>query len=298
MTIQQIRYVIEVARCGSINKAAKELYTTQPNISNAIKNLEEELNISLFKRSSSGMTLTEVGKKFIQHSRTLLYEMESLEALQDDEAPARLTICAATYPAIDHAFVRLCRQYQGRGQYQFTRRVMNLLDTIEAVAKGTGDMGILAFNVRQNYSIQVALQNYELHYERLFQLPLSIQLRPDHPLLCAEGFDRNRLWDYPFIHYDESGKTLSGNAGLSAFPFINPARSISVSNPNTRWELIQQTDAYGFACPVYLDGCLQTNVVSIPLGIEMEFGAVYRQEEPPDSAAAQFLRNLHQDVGK
>lgn len=72
MTLQQVRYVLEISRCGNISKAAQLLCLTQPYLSNILKDLENELHITIFNRSRTGVTLTEAGQEFLQYARPLL----------------------------------------------------------------------------------------------------------------------------------------------------------------------------------------------------------------------------------
>ena len=79
MTLQQLKYVLAVASKGSINEAAKSLFISQPSLSNAIKELEQELKINIFVRTNRGMTLTNDGFEFIGYARQVIQQYEMLE---------------------------------------------------------------------------------------------------------------------------------------------------------------------------------------------------------------------------
>ena len=100
MTLQQIRYVMEISRCGSISKAAQELYLTQPYLSSTLKDLENELHISIFSRSRKGITLTRDGQEFLRYAKTLLEQEERILH------PA--CAAAALSPGGLHAALSLC----------------------------------------------------------------------------------------------------------------------------------------------------------------------------------------------
>lgn len=78
MTLQQLHYIIGVSESGSFNKAAENLYVSQPSLTSAIKEVEKEFNISIFKRSSKGISLTQDGKEFIQYARQIYAQYENL----------------------------------------------------------------------------------------------------------------------------------------------------------------------------------------------------------------------------
>ena len=79
MTLQQLRYVITIANTGSMHTAAESLFITQPNLSKAIKDLEEELEIIIFNRTNKGVLLTDEGLKFLSYARQVLEQVDLLE---------------------------------------------------------------------------------------------------------------------------------------------------------------------------------------------------------------------------
>ena len=79
MTLQQIHYVLTVAASGSMNKAAEELFISQPSLTNAIKDLESEIGIKIFLRTSRGVILTKEGEEFLLYSRQLYQQYELME---------------------------------------------------------------------------------------------------------------------------------------------------------------------------------------------------------------------------
>ena len=78
MNITELRYIIEIAQCGSVSAASKRLYVAQPNISKAIRSLEEEYQIQLFVRTARGMVPTREGQQFIAQARRVIQEIEGL----------------------------------------------------------------------------------------------------------------------------------------------------------------------------------------------------------------------------
>jgi DNA-binding transcriptional LysR family regulator len=72
MNIQQMKYVVAVANNGSFREAAKKLYITQPSLSNGIRELEEEIGVTLFTRTNKGALITEEGRIFLEHAEKIL----------------------------------------------------------------------------------------------------------------------------------------------------------------------------------------------------------------------------------
>ena len=79
MTLQQLRYVIQAADSRSMNEAAKQLYISQPSLSGAIKDLEEEIGTEIFKRTNKGTVLTPEGEEFLGYARQVAEQYQLLE---------------------------------------------------------------------------------------------------------------------------------------------------------------------------------------------------------------------------
>ena len=79
ISVKQMKYAVEIARCGSINQAAQNLFVTQPSLSKAMKELENVLGYTVFQRGPSGTTVTEEGREFLQTAEEIVYKLERLE---------------------------------------------------------------------------------------------------------------------------------------------------------------------------------------------------------------------------
>ena len=111
MTIQQFRIVLEVAKTGSISRAASNLYLSQPNASNSIRALEKELGYTIFNRTNTGIIVTEQGQRFLTHARKLLSEVEQIEDVKNEAHVYRLHLGILSYAPTVEAFLRLCAEY-------------------------------------------------------------------------------------------------------------------------------------------------------------------------------------------
>lgn len=109
MNITELRYLVAIMKWGSVSAAAKQLYAAQPNVSKALKNLEEEYGLRIFERSSTGMIPTEQGKRFIRQAQRVLQQVDELaqEAHQQRScAELRVVLTHATYAS--YAAVDFC----------------------------------------------------------------------------------------------------------------------------------------------------------------------------------------------
>ena len=116
MTIQQLNYAIAVFRAGSINRAAQKLYIAQPNLSNAIKSLEDELNITLFQRTPRGMEPTRAGEKFILRAMELVAQFDAFESLYASRQAdvLSLSITTARSSEFSNCIAAFCNRFTER----------------------------------------------------------------------------------------------------------------------------------------------------------------------------------------
>ena len=109
MTFSQLNYVLEVSRCGSINKAASKLFVSQSSLSNSIQELEKELDITIFTRSTKGIELTPDGSEFLSYIRPLIEQEKQIKALYENKNSKpclRLSVSTQRYPFAVKAFMR------------------------------------------------------------------------------------------------------------------------------------------------------------------------------------------------
>ena len=111
MNILHLKYAVEVARCGSINKAADALYMNQPNLSRAIKDLENSLGITIFGRTAKGMYVTPEGEEFLGYARKILRQIDEVESIYKAGVPIkqRFSISVPRASYISEAFAQFSK---------------------------------------------------------------------------------------------------------------------------------------------------------------------------------------------
>ena len=145
ISLQQLRYIIEVAECGSINAASQQLYVSQPTLSATIKDTEQELGISIFNRTNRGITLTNEGTEFIGYARQILEQFDLFEARYTNAHSSnsgRLSVSSQHYAFCVQAFVDLAEECHEE-EYDFSLRETRTADIIEDVKDYRSELGIL-----------------------------------------------------------------------------------------------------------------------------------------------------------
>lgn len=147
MNTLYLRYVLEIERCGSISQAAQNLFMAQPNLSKAIKDLEEELSYQIFNRNSNGVTVTEKGAEFLYHAQKMMEQMEEIEKLsQRDHMPSKqfkISIPRGSY--IASGVTSFVADLQIENGMDITINETNTLRTITNVTDRGYNMGIIRY---------------------------------------------------------------------------------------------------------------------------------------------------------
>ena len=147
MRIQQLIYFEKIAEKGSMNEAAKELYVSQPSLSKAIRELEIEMDITLFQRGNTGITLTAEGREFLVYARQVLDQVNLMEEKYKRQTKRKRTfsVSAQHYAFVVHAFVDFIQKEAG-DEYQFTLRETETQNILEDLTNYKSEIGVLYLN--------------------------------------------------------------------------------------------------------------------------------------------------------
>lgn len=204
MTLQQLRYVIKIVEYGSITEAAKQLYITQPSLSAAIKDLENELGIEIFHRTSKGISLTVDGREFLSYARQVIEQTELLERRYMDKKPSKqlCTISTQHYAFAVNAFVELLLGLDV-DEYEFTLRETRTYEIIEDVRDYRSEIGIIYLSDFNEKVINKLLVENHLTFNLLFEADPHVFISSRHPLAGREAITLDDLEDYPFLAFEQ-----------------------------------------------------------------------------------------------
>ena len=157
MTLQQLRYITMVAEKGTISEAAKELFISQPSLTNAIRELEQEMQVTIFHRTNKGVTITAEGDEFLAYARQILDQVGLMQEryLNVNERNPGFSVSCQHYSFAVNAFVDVIRKFDAR-KYDFTLRETQTYEIIEDVAKLKSEIGIL-YTSSQNETVIMKL---------------------------------------------------------------------------------------------------------------------------------------------
>ena len=169
MTLQQLKYVVTVAETGTITEAANRLYISQPSLTNAIRELEKEMKITIFLRTNKGIILSKEGEDFLGYARQVLEQAAILEDKYKGTSGGKKKFCVSTqhYSFAVNAFVDLIKTY-GQDEYDFSLRETQTYEIIEDVAKMRSEIGILFLNNFNETVLEKILKSNGLIFHQLF----------------------------------------------------------------------------------------------------------------------------------
>jgi DNA-binding transcriptional LysR family regulator len=203
MTIQQLKYVVMVANVNSINEAAKRLFISQPSLSAAIKELEDEININIFTRSNRGVTITAEGEEFLGYARQVLNQVELLEdKYLDGHIKKKFAVSTQHYSFAVKAFVEMVKSFD-MNEYEFAIRETKTFDVLNDVKNGKSEIGILYLNDFNEKILSKLIKEFGLEFHQLFQCKGYVYLWKGHPLAKKEIITMEELQDYPCLSFEQ-----------------------------------------------------------------------------------------------
>ena len=296
VTIQQMRYLMEVIDAGSISGAAERQYSAQSTISTAIQNIEEEYGFPVFIRSSRGMILTEQGERLAMDVKCILQQVDLLETKYMANAEHRLQFSVATQhhlPGID-ALCLLIRQHLHE-QCSINFFELRTSQVLEAVSAGQFDVGIFSLSSK-TFMIQ-KLRSMRLVFHHLAYKPVHIYVRKGHPLAGRASVEEEDLEGFPRISYDRSVDT---DTLFTDVMDLHSSCLINVTDRAAAYTMLQELDGFLIASGYRTDMERQSGIVSLPLeGQEpWEVGYVLHAKAGKTELLEEFLACFKKELGK
>lgn len=268
LTLQQLKYVIEVANRGSINEAAKRLFISQPSLSNAIKDLEEELQFAIFDRSNKGISLSKEGIEFLSYARQVVEQAELLESryLNAKPSPQHFSVSTQHYAFAVNAFVSLVQEY-GQEEYELALRETKTYEIIEDVKGLRSEIGILFLNEFNGKVISKLLKTANLQFTSLFTAKPHIFISSKNPLASQSIVTMDQLQNYPYLSFDQ-GEYNSFHFSEEILSTLSHKKSIRVNDRATLFNLLIGLNGYTLSTGVLSSDLNGNEIIPVPLDCE------------------------------
>lgn len=294
MTLQQLKYVITIAECGSITSAAKKLLVAQPSLSKSVSELEKEMDINIFFRNNRGIYLSEEGIRFLSYARQVVEQIELLEQQYKKKENIRqvFSISSQHYAFVVNAFVALVKEY-GESKYEFALRESRTNDIIEDVRTSRSELGVLFLSNFNRDIIQHIVKNADLKFIPLFKAKPHVFVCRNNPLVAKDKVTLSDLAPFPRLTY-EQGINNSFYFSEELHSVEESYKSIIVTDRATLFNLLIGLDGYTISSGILSSDLNGTEIVSIPLESDeiMEIGYVKQIDRPLSTVSERYLELL------
>lgn len=203
MTFVQLRYILTIAETKSMNKAAELLYVSQPSLTNAVKELEKEIGITIFFRSGRGVTLTDDGAEFLLYAKEICMQYEQL--LQRYEGSGirkeKFGVSTQHYSFAVKAFVDVAKNCD-MSKYEFAIRETRTEEIIHDVRTMRSEIGVLYLSSFNRKSMEKLLKSADLEFHMLIKCRAYVYLWKGHPLADEKVIRFSQLEPYPCLSFE------------------------------------------------------------------------------------------------
>lgn len=298
MRIQQLEYLEKIVEAGSINEAAKRLFLTQPSLSNAVKELENEMGIQIFQRSSGGISLTAEGREFMTYSKQILDQVNLMNERYKNgqQRKQSFSVSAQHYAFVVHAFVELIKSVNAN-EYQFTLRETETQNIFNDLARFKSELGILYTNGFNQKIMQRLFKENNLVFTPLFVAKPHIFVSRYNPLTSKSSVNLSDLEDYPYLSY-EQGEVNSFYFSEEILSTLSHKKNIKVSDRATIFNLMVGLNGYTISSGIISSKLNDDKIVAIPLNVDddITMGWLKHRQVELSPLAERYLTMLKEHI--
>ncbi|MED9895710.1 MAG: LysR family transcriptional regulator [Collinsella sp.] len=298
MKLQQLRYVVKVAECGSITEASRRLFVSQPSVTASIRDLENEMGVHIFERTNKGVIVSDEGETFLGYARQVLDQADLLEGKYKgtSEQVPHFSVSCQHYSFAVNAFVDVIREFDA-ARYDFTLREEQTHEIIEDVAHMKSELGILYLSEHNREVIERMLAANELVFEGLFCATPHVFVCSDHPLAGRSSVTLGDLEDYPFLSY-EQGSYNSFYYSEELTSTFERRKNIRVRDRATLFNLAMGLNGYTVCSGVISHELNGPGIISIPLDVDeyMEIGIITRKNTTLTRYGQAYIEAIRQHI--
>ena len=304
MTLTQLNYIITIAETKSINKAAEQLYVSQPSLTSAVQELEKELGITMFNRSGRGVTLTNDGAEFLLYARQLYGQYETILEKYGENGSLKKKFGVSTqhYSFAVKAFVDMAKQFD-MSKYEFAIRETKTAEVISDVSTMKSEIGVLYLSDFNRKSMEKLLRSAGLEFHHLIDCQAYVYLWKNHPLAGEESISFSQLSDYPCLAF-EQGDNSSFYLAEEILSTNEYPRIIRANDRATMLNLMVGLNGYTLCSGIICEELNGNEFAAVPFRDDeenhnsiMEIGYVVRKNTMPGKMGKLYIKALKKYLG-
>lgn len=294
MTLQQLRYLIAISETNSIRKAAEALFISQPSLSVAIQQLEEELGIKILNRSSRGVSLTQEGEELVGYAHQLLDQANAVvEKFSGEKGRnARFSVSCQHYSFAVEAFVDVVREFGG-DSYDFTLRETQTYEIIEDVSRLTSEIGIIYLSPENETALARLFRHEGLEFHEIITARPHAFISCCHPLAEKEELTLEELDAYPFLSF-EQGSHNSQYFSEELLSALDCSKNIKVRDRGTLFDMVIGLDGFTVSSGIISQHLNSDDIVARPIRMEgiMRIGYIIRKGSALSQYAQRYIERI------
>lgn len=294
MTLQQLRYAVSVANNKSMNKAAEEMFITQPNLSSSIKDLEEEIGIEIFLRSNRGVVITPEGEEFLAYARQMIdmYSLIEDKYIEKKSLKKKFSVSMQHYTFAVEAFMNIARDY-GMEDYEFAVHETKTFEVIDNVKKQKSEIGVLYLNDFNEKALRKVFRDNQLEFVELFDCDIYVYLAKSNPLAQKEIIDFEDLTEYPCLSFDQ-GDYNSFYFAEEVYSTYDYKKLIKANDRATLLNLMVGLNAYTLCSGIICEELNGDGYDAIPLNTSdtMTIGYIKKKNMPLSQLGKKYIEEL------
>jgi len=223
VNLLHLKYVVEVEKSKSISKAAENLHMGQPNLSRGIRELEDSIGITIFNRSSRGITVTEKGEEFILYAKAILDQVDYVESFyrKDNEGQQTFSISVVRSSYLTQAFSEFSNSFDSKKEIKLKFKEANSENTMNDVIKGEVNLGIIRYSEKYLNYFEVYLKEKGLICNEILDFTSFVLVSKNSSLAKKKKINRAELAEkieivygdfyIPNMHITEIKKKIARN---------------------------------------------------------------------------------------
>ena len=301
MTLTQLHYIITIAETKSFNKAAEQLYVSQPSLTSAMKELEKELGITLFYRSGRGVTLTNDGTEFLLYAKQIYGQYESvLEKYgKGGSYKKKFGVSTQHYSFVVKAFVDMAKEFD-MSKYEFAIRETKTAEVLSDVSTMKSEIGVLYLCDFNRKSMEKLMKSAGLEFHHLIDCQVYFYIWKNHPLASESSISFAELEGYPCLSF-EQGDNSSFYFAEEILSTNEYSQVIRANDRATMLNLMVGLNGYTLCSGIICEELNGSDFIAVPFrGDEknpnstMEIGYIVRKNTILSKMGELFVNKLKQ----
>jgi DNA-binding transcriptional LysR family regulator len=294
MTLQQLRYAVCIAEQKSMNKAATELFITQPSLSSTMRDLEDEIGFDLFYRTNRGVVITPEGEEFLGYAQQMVDQYKLLEErfVINKNYKKKFSVSMQHYTFAVEAFIEMAKAF-GMDDYEFAVHETKTVEVIENVKTQKSELGIIYLNEFNEKALKKILKDNELEFQELFRCGIYVYLSKNHPLSGRQQIQLEDLKDYPCLSF-EQGANSSFYLAEEVFSTYEYKQIIKADDRATMLNLMVGLNGYTLCSGIICENLNGDEYDAVPLDTDekMRIGYIKKKNMPLSKLAVTYIDEL------